>query len=565
MPAADRWPTPRRLFAALLAITLLALVLRLVDLGGRIAHFDEARVAYWTLRYHYLGAWEYHPVVHGPFLFHINEVVYGLFDASDTTMRLIVALVAGISPLAAWLYREHLSSIEVGAMALLLALNPVLLYYGRFSRNDVLLAVTMVFAFGFLLRAYDTGRSTYLYPGLIAIALGFTMKENALLYLFCWGGATVAVFGHRWAYQYLATRFGRTPDRWNLRETWRHRLPDEPRRWVRDGIISVVAGIAVLMFFFAPRGMDEPGIGDLLTAPWKLPAVLDASILEGARKLYNHWISGGRGPPYLDSMSFYVEVLIAGASVLLILVIVGLVWEHWRSSGPRWLVVFALVWGLLSIGGYPYAGTINAPWLVAHMVAPLTIPAAVGLGKIIDLGIAGYAREDLVEVAGVALILLAAGSLILWPAYGLVFADATGPDNELVQYAQPGGDWGDTIDQLHQLSEQNEGADVLYVGEEFFTDDTDGETYKVAGSGWYDRLPLPWYTEQVQAETISTMMPAATSQAIRNEEPPVVIVPSNQAWEIESYLEGYEVREHELRHGAFDIHIYLDLDRLDNG
>lgn len=564
MSAGARGPPRHRLLVALLAVTTVALALRLVDLGGRVAHWDEARVAYWTLRYLDLGVWEYHPVVHGPFQFHVNATVFGLIGADDVSMRLVVALIAGGSPLAAWLYRSHLSHAEVLVMGGLLAANPVLLYYGRFARNDAMLAVAMLVAFGLLLRAHDTGRSAYLYPAALAIALGFTMKENALLYLMCWGGAAIAVVGHRLAYERVAPRLGRAPAPLALRSTWREHLPDDPRRWARDGGLSVGVGLAVLVVFYAPRGTDDPGLGELVTAPWRLPWVVEASVVEGARRLIAHWIVGGRGPPYLDALGFYLHVLAAGAIVVVAFAVVGLAVEHVRPGPPRWLVVFALVWGLLSVGGYPYAGTINAPWLATHMVAPLAIPAAVGLAEVYELARAGAVDGDALQAVAAGLILLAAVGLVLVPMYGLVYDDPTGTDNELVQFAQPGGDWGDTIELMQALAAANEGPDVLYVGTDFATDDRDGEAYKQAGPGWYDRLPLPWYTEQVGAETVSETGQADALERIEAESPPVVIARPGQDGLVSGGLDGYELRAHAMRQSITDIHIYLDLDRLDD-
>lgn len=564
MAAGTRVTGHRRVLVALIAMTAVAIALRLIDLDGRMAHWDEARVAYWTLRYHELGVWEYHPVVHGPFLFHVNEFIFGLIGPDDVSMRLIVALIAGAAPLAAWLYRDHLEPIELIALAGFLTVNPVLLYYGRFSRNDVMLAVVMLVAFGLLVRAHASGRSWYLYPAGAAIGLGFAMKENALLYLLCWAGAIIALLVHRVAYEHAALRLGRPTTPWALRETWRDRLPMQPRRWIRDGLLGVVAGVSVLVFFYAPRGTDDPGLGDLVTTPWRLPAVVEASVIEGARRLVDHWIIGSRGPAYLDSLEFYLEVIAAGALVVTILAIVGFLLEHRRVEGPRWLVIVALVWGLLSVGGYPYAGTINAPWLVAHMVVPLSIPAAVALGALVSIVIEGVDRSDLLQTVGAGLIVLAAVSLVLWPAYGLVYDDPTGYDNELVQYAQPGGDWSETIEQMEALAAANEGVDVLYVGDTFATDDLDGAAYKQAGAGWYSRLPLPWYTEAFGASTVSESSRSSARAVIDHDQPPVIIVTAGQARHVEGLVSTYELREHEIRHGDFDIHIYLDLDRLDD-
>ena len=93
---------------AVLAIAALALLARLVFLGERVAHWDEGRVGYDILRYVATGAWEYRPIVHGPFLPQVNRFVFELLGASDFTARLVVAVVGGLFPLSALLFRERL-------------------------------------------------------------------------------------------------------------------------------------------------------------------------------------------------------------------------------------------------------------------------------------------------------------------------------------------------------------------------------------------------------------------------------------------------------------------------
>src|SRR6056297_2220217 len=110
-----RFDDRRRALQAVLAITALALAVRLVGLGVRIFHWDEGRVAYWILRYHESGQFAYRPIVHGPFLFIVNDWVFSIpfLGASDFSARLIVALVGGLLPLSAWLLRDRLRDAEV--------------------------------------------------------------------------------------------------------------------------------------------------------------------------------------------------------------------------------------------------------------------------------------------------------------------------------------------------------------------------------------------------------------------------------------------------------------------
>ena len=67
-----------RAVQAVAGLTILALVLRLARLGHRVAHFDEARVAYWIVEYHETGVLFYRPIIHGPLLHLANAPLVGL-------------------------------------------------------------------------------------------------------------------------------------------------------------------------------------------------------------------------------------------------------------------------------------------------------------------------------------------------------------------------------------------------------------------------------------------------------------------------------------------------------
>lgn len=145
-----------RVLLAVLAVTAVALLARVVLLGDRFAHWDEGRVAYWTLRYVETGTFRYQPILHGPFLQQVNRLVFGTLGATDATMRLVVALVGTLLPLSALPLRDRLRDREVVALALLFAFDPTFLYYSRFMRADVPTAAFGFLAFGLLVRAVDS-------------------------------------------------------------------------------------------------------------------------------------------------------------------------------------------------------------------------------------------------------------------------------------------------------------------------------------------------------------------------------------------------------------------------
>ncbi|WP_435348972.1 flippase activity-associated protein Agl23 [Haloarchaeobius sp. HRN-SO-5] len=194
---ADHTAPDSRLLGAVLAAALLASAMRLYDLGARTAHWDEARHGYAVLRYAATGTWEYRPILHGPLLAHANELLVGLLGPGDAVVRLVPALVGGLLPLSAWLFREHLRRSEVVALAGLLALNPALLYYSRFARTDVLVATFALVAVGLAVRLADTRDPRYLYAASVAFALAVASKENALVYAACWVGSGALLVDHR--------------------------------------------------------------------------------------------------------------------------------------------------------------------------------------------------------------------------------------------------------------------------------------------------------------------------------------------------------------------------------
>jgi len=171
------------------AVTVLGLALRLLLLGDRIAHWDEGRVAYWITYYIETGNFAYRRIIHGPFIQHVNHWLFPILGANDFTMRLPVALISSTLPLSALFFREHLRKAETVGLALFLAINPVILYYSRFMRSDLLVATFMFVALGTLIRFYDTRKWRYLYAAGALMACGFASKENAILYVLTWLGA----------------------------------------------------------------------------------------------------------------------------------------------------------------------------------------------------------------------------------------------------------------------------------------------------------------------------------------------------------------------------------------
>ena len=555
-----------RTLAVLLLVAVAGLLARLVALDARVAHWDEARVAYWTLRYVETGAWEYRPIVHGPFLPQVNRYVFAVLGPGDASARLVVAVAGGLLPLAAWLFREHLTDGELLAVGALLAANPILLYYSRFSRNDVVLATCMLVAFGLFVRAYDTRRPRYVHTGVLATAVGFTTMGSALLYVLCWLGGLVLVFDHR---LFRARPRGERPGA--VARSHLARAGRGLRAWGGHLLVAVAAFLLVVVWFYAPRtgGTDGVGLDRVVDEPGTLPAVVRAATVESADALVSVWILGGMQaePTYLDALVFFVGTMAAGAFVVSALAILGFVADRYAPGGPRDVVALASYWGFASVLGYPLAMDVQSPWTVTHAVVPLAIPAGVGAAVLYRWGRDAYARADSVG-AGLGFVLAA---ILVAQAGGPAIATYTAPqdpENPLVQYAQPAGEMKPTLAEMERAIEDNDGElDVLYYGEAFYVaDEPDADRPPVAGSGWYNRLPLPWYAATYNASVGSVRDETALDDRLAAD-PPVVVAPTSERDALDSRLDGYEASEYALRlrtsedRPHTEVVIYVDVDR----
>ncbi|MFB6071418.1 MAG: flippase activity-associated protein Agl23 [Halobacterium sp.] len=535
-----------RAAAALLVVAALALVARLWALGWRVAHQDESRVAHWILHYMNVGAWEYRAIIHGPFLPHVNGVVFDLLGPSDFTMRLVVAVVGALLPLSAWLYRDHLSDAEVVGLGAFLALNPVLLYYSRFMRNDLLVAGFMFAAFGLFVRAVDTGKARYVYAGALPFALAFTAKETSLLYPVCWVGALALVLDGRLVlaeHDADATRLdvARTHAKRAARAAWRYKL---------HLAVAAVEVAVVVVSFYAPK----PEYYRLLSKPGMAPEVLRAATIGTFREFVDLW--GSTGMPahsYIAFLKHDLTVLSVGALALVAFALLGFFHERYAAERPRAVVAFAFYWGAFSVFGYPAVSDIAAGWTAVNAVVPLALPAGVGVGLVFRYGREGVASGNLARarVAAVVLVVAAAGTGAV--AAQTSYANAQGPGNPLVQYAQPSGHMQSTLADIEAIAASHDGVDVVFYGDTFYSpndravdktlriDDFDNETDWGGGyEGWFDRLPLPWYLEVYGANVSSTLH----TEDVTALDPPVVITLESDEDKLEVDLteRGYERR-----------------------
>ena len=583
--AASRGSPDARLLFAVTTVSLVALVVRLWELGERVFHWDEGRVGYWTLRYAETGEFAYDPIIHGPFLRIVNATVFGMLPPTDATARLVVAVVGGLLPLAAWLFREHLDRVEVVALATLLAANPLLVYYSRFMRNDVLVGAFAFVALGFAVRALDTRRVRYLYPSAAFLALSLSTKANTLLYVLCFAGAAVLVADHR-----LVRRVRDGDSLTHALRSWASSVRDAARTLSGDrSAVLVLPGhaiglaatfLAVVVFLYAPRPLLYTALG----TPSLWGELVHEATVGSARALVDLWITGDmQDNPYLEYLGHELETLAHGAAVVCVFALVGFVVDGYGRRGDdvddgrvsnvpsgrsRALVAFASYWALASLVGYPAATDINAPWSAVHVVLPLTIPAAVGVAYVAREAVAAVDRADRRTTIAASAVLLVAVAGVVAPT--ALYWNSADPDHtEVVQWSQPHNDLRESLDDAESvIATADRDVDVLFVGADidsrdgsfYIEDETAAET-KGAPGGWYDRLPLPWYFERADASVDSVPPDADHAEALADP-PPVVVAHADNLSAVDPHLDGYVDREHDLRLWSFRVVVYVDAEAL---
>jgi uncharacterized protein (TIGR03663 family) len=564
-------------------VVVLALLARFVALGDRVAHWDEGRVAYWILDYVRTGEFSYRPIIHGPFYELVTPVVFDLFGATDATMRFVPALVSGLLPLSVLLLRDRFDTGELLAMAFFLAFNPLLLYYGRFMRGDPLVGAFMFTAFALFVRFYDTRLYRHLFAGVAFTALGFTVKENAPVYVLCWLGG-LAVYGY--LVVFAARRNGDRPLRaWAERSRRRVRTHDwsDPLADGGAGVqseasnrplalralfgLGIVACCLLLFFavfvaFYAPRGATGVTVSTTVADPTLLPALLEEATVGSFQEFYSLWGDGGQSEhAYLPYLQHLVSTLGAGAFVVGLLAVVGFLADSTREGGTRPLVVVAFLWGLASVFGYPIITDIKAPWAATHVVFPWVIPAAVGLGTVLRWGSHGLAHDDRVSVGFAVVLVLLATGVPTYTAYQTSFAEPQAESNPLVQYAQPSAEIHPEMAALEALAERNEGTDVVLYGDSLVKGDPLYQEPSCSGAkGWFNALPLPWYLERADAETACAETPGALS-AIEGS-PPVVVSTLEHREALEERFPDYTVTVRSMRLYGSEWVFLVDTSRL---
>ncbi|UIO99254.1 TIGR03663 family protein [Halobaculum sp. CBA1158] len=529
-----------RVAVAVAAVVALALLARAVFLDARPFHWHEGRAGYWSLRYLDTGVYSYRPALGGP-LVHLGTArTIAALGRSDAAARAFVAVVGGLLPAAALLFRGTLRDDETVALAALLAGSPLLIYYSRFLRGDVPAAAFGLVAVGGVVRHRDTGARWPLYLSAAAFALALGSSGFAVAYPVVWLVAAAFVFDEARVRGVPAAAFARAT---------------RGLAWLRATATPlaraafVFLGVALLLF--APRGGGvAPGLWD----PSTLPTAVSFAVSEAPERFVSLRFAHRLDPPadgesFIPAVVGYARTLVATAWPALGFGILGFLVERYRSD-TRGVVAFggyAAGFGLLV---FPVVALPVAPWSVVHVVPLLALPGAVGLARVARWAGARATPAD--PALLLAVLLVASAGLVGYGGTAAGVYAAPEPGSPYAQFAQPSDDLDPMIAAaeaaIDDRAGDGDGSDVVYVGRDLHT----GQEYALPPvergdrEAWGARLPLQWYFERMGAESSSVL----SAGQLAEDPPPVVVTTPDQRVTVTTTLDGYE--QYDLRLGLWD-------------
>ena len=141
-PTSNRFSAKRAIYiASYVVVAVAAAAMRFWDLGVRAFHHDESLHAFYAWNLFDSGDYIHNPMMHGPFQMEATAGLFFLFGDSDDTARLLYAIAGTALVLMPLLFRSRLGNRGALFTSMMLAFSPAMLYYSRFARNDILMAV----------------------------------------------------------------------------------------------------------------------------------------------------------------------------------------------------------------------------------------------------------------------------------------------------------------------------------------------------------------------------------------------------------------------------------------
>jgi len=373
-------------------IVLLCLVSRLWMLGYRVESHDESLHCKFSWDLYVGNGFQHNPMMHGPFLFHATALSFFLFGDSDFTARLPVALLGTALVAFPYLLRRYLGRLGALAASFLLLISPAIMYYSRYIRHDVPVALWTMLALWAIFRYLEEGEDRHLYVLAAALSLMYATKEVSFIYtaifgLFLVGLLVVQALSRPWSRGGAATVFTAALvvaaiGLLVLGVGWAFFRPEDggpPPPWaITGGLFGGLAAVVATVVFLRATWRDLPThrsfhlivlIGTLVL-PFASPLLIHFSSLLG-RFVVEHAPDPAAVAPFWSNLanlkptdytapSIYYSGAILGL-VIVLAIAVGLLWDR-----RRWLIaatIYTAIFLVLFTTVFTNGGGIASGWV----------------------------------------------------------------------------------------------------------------------------------------------------------------------------------------------------------
>jgi uncharacterized protein (TIGR03663 family) len=469
-----------------IAIFVIAAVLRLYDLNLVPLHHDEGVNGNFLVRLVREGAYNYDPAnYHGPTLYYfaavipwITKVLFGNaardnYGLTTFTIRLIPVLFGLATIGLIFLLRRRLGTVATLAGGLMLAVSPGAVYLSRYFIHETLFVFFTLGIVVAAMRFYDERNPAYIMPGAASAALLFATKETAFISV----GVLIIALGMTWAY--MRVMRGNT-QRSTTSETVRTVIDEMggTTRLIMSVVFALIVFAALYLLFYSSFFTNYKGISDSL-------------------QTFEIWKKTGT-EAHVHPPEMYLVWLTRQESPLLFLGAIGAAIAVLRPRNS--LALFCGLWSFGLIAAYSIIGY-KTPWIVLNFVVPLAL-------------IAGYAFQAIYELDHrqwrlVAVILVAAVGVAVYQSIDLNFFNYDNDQPQYVYvYAHTRRSMLNLVNEVERIAKQNSG-------------NTTGITI-VSPDYW----PLPWYFRNFTRVGYYGRMAATTE--------PIIIANANQKGEIDT-------------------------------
>ncbi len=172
------------IYAVLLLITVFT---RFHHLGAKPHHHDESMHAFYSYQLFKEGDYKYDPMMHGPFQFHGNALMYYLFGVSNATSRYLAAFFGILTVVCAMFLGPFFGRVGALLATTLIVFSPSFMYFDRFTREDAYICGATFLMVVFLFRYLKSRKPLDLWISSLGFVIAFSTKESIFL--------TVAVIG----------------------------------------------------------------------------------------------------------------------------------------------------------------------------------------------------------------------------------------------------------------------------------------------------------------------------------------------------------------------------------